>query len=78
MLHANWVIRLSIAAALVSSGTFAHAQRAVVHEPDIASAIVRQFDSSDVIALTELHGSQADQDLRFRSSTTRHSREKRT
>jgi hypothetical protein len=41
------------------------AQRAVVHEKDIAKAIVDQFDRSDLIGLGELHGSQADQDLRF-------------
>ena len=41
------------------------AQRAVVHEKDIVKAIVDQFDKSDLVGLGELHGSQADQDLRF-------------
>lgn len=41
------------------------AQRAVVHEKDIVKAIVDQFDRSDLVGLGELHGSQADQDLRF-------------
>src|SRR5215472_15809487 len=41
------------------------AQRAVVHERDIVKAIVDQFDKSDLVGLGELHGSQADQDLRF-------------
>jgi hypothetical protein len=41
------------------------AQRAVVHEKEIVEAIVDQFDKSDLVGLGELHGSQADQDLRF-------------
>src|SRR5215475_2751850 len=41
------------------------AQRAVVHEKDIVNAIIDQFDRSDLVGLGELHGSQADQDLRF-------------
>ncbi len=41
------------------------AQPAVVHEKDIVNAIVDQFNQSDLVGLGELHGSQADQDLRF-------------
>jgi hypothetical protein len=41
------------------------AQPAVVHEKDIVKAIVDQFDQSDLVALGEIHGCQADQDLRF-------------
>lgn len=37
----------------------------VVHDKDIAKAIVEQFDRSDLVGLGEIHGSQADQDLRF-------------
>ena len=40
-------------------------QPAVIHERDIVRAIVDQFDKSDVVGLGELHGSQADQHLRF-------------
>ena len=53
------VITLLIAAVLVS------AQQGVVHEKDIVKAIVDQFNKSDLVGLGELHGSQADQDLRF-------------
>ena len=41
------------------------AQPAVVHEKDIVQAIVDQFDRSNLIGLGEIHGCQADQDLRF-------------
>jgi hypothetical protein len=43
----------------------ASAQPAVVHGNDIVTAIIDQFDHSDLVGLGELHGSQADQDLRF-------------
>ena len=57
--------KFSAVAALLVSAIPASAERAVVHEKDIVKAIVDQFDKSDVIGLGELHGSQADQDLRF-------------
>jgi hypothetical protein len=44
----------------------AQAQRAVVPEKDIASALVRQVDSFDLVGLGELHGSLADQELRIK------------
>jgi hypothetical protein len=62
----RWLaIRLSIVAALVFSAIPIRAQQAVVHEKDIVKAIVDQFDKSDLIGLGEIHGCQADQDLRF-------------
>src|SRR5260370_34746934 len=57
--------RLWIIGALVSSAMPGDAQPAVVHERDIAKSVIKQFDRSDVVALGELHGSQADQDLRI-------------
>jgi hypothetical protein len=57
--------RLWIIAALVSSAMPGHAQPAVVHAKDIAKSLIQQFDKTDVVALGELHGSQADQDLRI-------------
>src|SRR5262249_55809053 len=59
------VARLSAVAALFISVIPVFAQRAVAHEKDIVRAIVDQFDKSDLVGLGELHGSQADQDLRF-------------
>jgi hypothetical protein len=55
--------RLLSAAALVASSASGRSQSGV--EKDIAGAVIRQFDQSDAVALTELHGSQADQDLRI-------------
>jgi hypothetical protein len=55
----------SAVAALLISATPVSAQRAVVHENGMVKAIVDQFDKSDLVGLGELHGSQADQDLRF-------------
>jgi hypothetical protein len=57
--------KLSAVTALLISAIPVSAQRAVVHEKDIVKAIVDQFDQSDLVGLGELHGSQADQDLRF-------------
>jgi hypothetical protein len=59
------IARLSAVTALLVSALPVSAQRAVVREKDIVKAIVDQFDKSDMVALGELHGSQADQDLRF-------------
>jgi hypothetical protein len=59
------VARLSAITALLTSAMPVSAQRAVVHEKDIVNAIVEQFDRSDLVGLGELHGSRADQDLRF-------------
>ena len=55
----------SAVTALVISAIPVSAQRAVVHQKDIVKTIVDQFDQSDLVGLGELHGSQADQDLRF-------------
>jgi len=41
------------------------AHREVVHGNEIVQAIVDQFNKSNLVGLGELHGSQADQDLRF-------------
>jgi hypothetical protein len=57
--------KLSALTALLISAVPASAQRAVVPGKDIVKAIVDQFDQSDLVGLGELHGSQADQDLRF-------------
>jgi hypothetical protein len=51
--------------ALLISAIPVFAQRAIIHEKDIVKAICDQFDKSDLVGLGELHGSQADQDLRF-------------
>jgi hypothetical protein len=59
------VAKFSAVTALLISAIPISAQRAVVHEKDIVRAIVDQFDKSDLVGLGELHGSQADQDLRF-------------
>jgi len=59
------VAKLSAFAAIVITVYPVFGQRAVVHEKDIVKAIVDQFDKSDLVGLGELHGSQADQDLRF-------------
>jgi len=59
------VAKFSAVTAILISATPVSAQRAVVHEKDIVRAIVEQFDRSDLVGLGELHGSQADQDLRF-------------
>src|SRR6266852_6232920 len=59
------VARFSAVIVLLISATPVSAERAVVHEKDIVKAIVDQFDKSDLVGLGELHGSQADQDLRF-------------
>jgi len=53
------------ATALLISAIPVSGQPAVVHQKNIVKAIVDQFDKSDVVGLGELHGSQADQDLRF-------------
>jgi uncharacterized iron-regulated protein len=58
------VAMLSAITALLSALPVS-AQAAVVREKDIVKAIVEQFDRSDQVGLGELHGSQADQDLRF-------------
>jgi uncharacterized iron-regulated protein len=52
-------------ATLLFSITLVDAQQAVVHKQDIVKAVVEQFDRSAAVALGELHGSQADQDLRI-------------
>ncbi len=57
--------KVSTAIALLIAAIPTSAQRAVVHGKDIAKAIVDQFNQSDLVGLGELHGSQADQDLRF-------------
>src|SRR5215471_812702 len=57
--------KLPAAIALLATAIPVSAQRAVVHQKDIVKAIVDQFDKSDLVGLGELHGSQADQDLRF-------------
>jgi hypothetical protein len=44
----------------------AQSQPAVVPEKDIASTLIRQFDSLDLVGLGELHGSRADQELRIK------------
>jgi len=59
------VVNFSVAITLLIAAIPVSAQRAVVHEKDIVKAIVDQFDKSDLVGLGELHGSQADQDLRF-------------
>lgn len=59
------VRRLSSIIALLITAFPLSAQRAVVHEKDIVKAIIDQFDKSELVGLGELHGSQADQDLRF-------------
>jgi len=51
--------------ALLSLAVCLSAQSAVVHEKDIVKAIVDQFDKSELVGLGEIHGCQADQDLRF-------------
>jgi hypothetical protein len=55
----------ALAALLVCTVPVA-AQPSVVHDQDIVNAIVDQFDQSDLVGLGEIHGTQADQDLRFR------------
>jgi hypothetical protein len=57
--------KLSAVIAFLITAIPVSAQPAVVHEKDIVKAIVDQFDKSDLVGLGELHGSQADQDLRF-------------
>src|SRR5215471_12404697 len=57
--------KLPAAIALLATAIPVSAQRAVVHQKDIVKAIIDQFDKSDLVGLGELHGSQADQDLRF-------------
>lgn len=57
--------KLSAVITLLITAIPVSAQRAVVHEKDIVKAIVDQFGKSDLVGLGELHGSQADQDLRF-------------
>ena len=64
MLHAS-LATISALTALAICAHPASAQPALVHEKDIVKAIVDQFDRSDLVGLGELHGSQADQDLRF-------------
>jgi hypothetical protein len=64
MFQAPVGIFLAVTALLISVIPV-YAQRAVVHEKDIVKAIVDQFDKSDLVGLGELHGSQADQHLRF-------------
>ena len=64
MFHRS-LARLPAVTALVICAIPASAQRAIVHEKDIVKAIVDQFDQSDLVGLGELHGSQADQNLRF-------------
>jgi hypothetical protein len=59
------VARFSAVVALLASAVSVSAQPAVVHEKDIVKAIVDQFDQSDLVGLGEIHGCQADQDLRF-------------
>jgi hypothetical protein len=59
------VAKFPAVTALLISAIPVAAQQAVVHEKDIVNAIVDQFDQSDLVGLGELHGSQADQDLRF-------------
>ena len=55
---------LSVIALLITAIPLS-AKQAVVQEKDIVKAIIDQFDTSDLVGLGELHGSQADQDLRF-------------
>ena len=59
------VARFPAVAALLTFAFSAAAQPAVVHEKDIAKAIAAQFDKTDLVGLGEIHGCQADQDLRF-------------
>ncbi|HXB71213.1 MAG TPA: hypothetical protein VNY05_23460 [Candidatus Acidoferrales bacterium] len=59
------VARFSAVTALLTSALSVSAPPAVVHEKDIVKAIVDQFDRSDLAGLGEIHGCQADQDLRF-------------
>jgi len=65
VMSATPVGKVSAVIALLISAIPVSAQRAVVHEKDIVKAIVDQFDKSDLVGLGELHGSQADQDLRL-------------
>lgn len=59
------VRKLPLVMSLLITAVPLFAQRAVVHEKEIVKAIIDQFDRSDLVGLGELHGSQADQDLRF-------------
>jgi len=59
------VARFSSVAAMLTLALSVSAQPEVVHEKDIVKAIVDQFDKSDLVGLGEIHGCQADQDLRF-------------
>ena len=56
---------LSALTVLLVFTTPVSAHREVVHGNEIVKAIVDQFNKSNLVGLGELHGSQADQDLRF-------------